>query len=231
MQGCQDCCWKYCASVWQDNSSPNQQFMNTSGCIFSPPQRPSCRRWSCRRVCTNGCAKSRTLDMAFPRNSACPICKRSRMYKKKVDRFRHDPVADGGAIEPTTVLGERLATDFIIVKSSHLAEKTLHRLFVMNTMVAYEPIPLPRAFQVLSEGNCWSFSPGHTISRAEWWNQTKPDKLAQCCLNFLGFFESALENRHPHNSVLERDIRSLEGVSKSLPSAGRVLHDRRALAT
>ena len=52
----------------------------------------------------------------FPKNPACPICNRSRMYKKRTQRVRRDPLKERGELEPTTAFGERIATDFIIVQ-------------------------------------------------------------------------------------------------------------------
>ena len=52
----------------------------------------------------------------FPKNPACPICNRSRMYRKKVRRFRPNPWEDRGALEPTTAFVQRIATDFIILQ-------------------------------------------------------------------------------------------------------------------
>ena len=46
----------------------------------------------------------------FPKNPACSICSRSRMYRKKVRRFRPNPLEDRGAHEPTTAFGQRIAT-------------------------------------------------------------------------------------------------------------------------
>ena len=48
----------------------------------------------------------------FPKNPAY----RSRMYKKRSQRVRRDPLKERGELEPTTAFGERIATDFIIVQ-------------------------------------------------------------------------------------------------------------------
>ena len=52
----------------------------------------------------------------FPKNPACAICNRSRLYKKKVQKHRNNPLLERGGLEPTTAFGERVATDFIIVQ-------------------------------------------------------------------------------------------------------------------
>ena len=38
----------------------------------------------------------------LPKNPTCPICQRSRMYRKSVRKLRHDPLTDRGALEPVT---------------------------------------------------------------------------------------------------------------------------------
>lgn len=44
-------------------------------------------------------------------------------------------------------------------------------------------------------------------------DQAREVRLATSQLGFV--FEGTLENRHPHNSVLERDIRTLEEVTRA----------------
>ena len=34
----------------------------------------------------------------YPKNPHCPVCQRSRMYRKKVRRFRHDALTDRGML-------------------------------------------------------------------------------------------------------------------------------------
>ena len=41
----------------------------------------------------------------LPKNPTCPICQRSRMYRKSVRKLRHDPLTDRGALEPVTHFG------------------------------------------------------------------------------------------------------------------------------
>ena len=52
----------------------------------------------------------------YPKNPHCPVCQRSRMYRKKVRRFRHDAITDRGMLPAVTQFGERIATDFVIVQ-------------------------------------------------------------------------------------------------------------------
>ena len=52
----------------------------------------------------------------LPKNPTCPICQRSRMYRKSVRKLHHDPLTDRGALEPVAHFGQRVATDFIVVQ-------------------------------------------------------------------------------------------------------------------
>ena len=52
----------------------------------------------------------------LPKNPTCPICQRSRMYRKSVRKLRRDPLTDRGALEPVTHFGQRIAMDFIVVQ-------------------------------------------------------------------------------------------------------------------
>ena len=52
----------------------------------------------------------------YPKNPTCQICQRSRMYKRRTTKVRTDPLEDRGSLEPVTSFGERIATDFIIVR-------------------------------------------------------------------------------------------------------------------
>ena len=55
--------------------------------------------------------------MPFPEKySVLDMQHRSRMYRKKVRKFRPDPLHDRGRLEPVTQFGERLASDFVIVQ-------------------------------------------------------------------------------------------------------------------
>jgi len=38
----------------------------------------------------------------YPKNAHCPVCQRSRMYRKRVRKFRQDPLADRGLLPPVT---------------------------------------------------------------------------------------------------------------------------------
>ena len=53
----------------------------------------------------------------FPKNPACKICAQARMYARKVNKVRPDPLHDRGALEPTTAFGGRIAADIVVVRN------------------------------------------------------------------------------------------------------------------
>ena len=151
----------------------------------------------------------------FPKNPACPICNRSRMYKKKTQRVRRDPLKERGELEPTTEFGQRIATDFIIVQK--LASGKENAVQVVRD----EYSGWIRAYAITKRDtptvvrNLLSFlGPAYNkpciMVKSD---QAKEVRLATSQLGFV--FEGTLENRHPHNSVLERDIRTLEEVTRA----------------
>ena len=54
----------------------------------------------------------------IPKNPTCEVCQRSRMYRRRTNSKRHDPLESRGMLPEVTAFGERLACDFIIVSKS-----------------------------------------------------------------------------------------------------------------
>ena len=63
----------------------------------------------------------------FPKNPACRICAQSRMYRKKVEKLRRDPLSDRGALPEVEEFGERVAADVIIVTKAKDGTDPAHR--------------------------------------------------------------------------------------------------------
>ena len=53
----------------------------------------------------------------IPKNPACEVCQRSRMYRRRINSKSHDPLESRGMLEETIAFGERLACDFIVSKA------------------------------------------------------------------------------------------------------------------
>ena len=73
----------------------------------------------------------------IPKNPYCDICRRSRMYRRKVTKKRHDPLEARGGLEEVTMFGQRLAADFIIVNKSHANDKEAVGLVIMDEFSGY----------------------------------------------------------------------------------------------
>ena len=83
----------------------------------------------------------------IPKNPYCDICRRSRMYRRKVTRKRHDPLGARGALEEVTKFGQRLALDFIVVNKSHANDKEAVVLVIRDKYSGY----ILRHIHVLNE--------------------------------------------------------------------------------
>ena len=149
----------------------------------------------------------------FPKNPACPICNRSRMYKKRTQRVRRDPLKERGELEPTTVFGERIATDFIIVQKLASGKENAVQVIRDEHSGWIRAYPITKRDTPTIVRNLLSFlGPAYNkpciMVKSD---QAREVRLATSQLGFV--FEGTLGNRHPHNSVLERDIRTLEEVT------------------
>ena len=85
-------------------------------------------------------AEARSLQHRMchiPKNAYCDICRRSRMYRRKVTKKRHDPLEARGGLEEVTVFGQRLAADFIIVNKSHANDQEAVVLVIMDEFSGY----------------------------------------------------------------------------------------------
>ena len=151
----------------------------------------------------------------FPKNPACPICNRSRMYKKRIQRVRRNPLKKRGKLEPTTVFGERIATDFINVQKLASDKENTVQVIRNEHSGWIRAYPITKRDTPTVVRNILSFlglaynKPCIMVKS----DQAREVRLATSQLGFV--FEGTFENRHPHNSVLERDIRTLEEVTRA----------------
>ena len=151
----------------------------------------------------------------YPKNPTCSICQRSRMYKKRTTKFRADPLADRGSLDPVTAFGERIATDFIIVRKLKSGRENAVQVIrdeFSGWLRAY-PIATRDTDSVVR--NILAFlGPSCRHSCIMCKSDQAPEIVAAC--KRLGFVhEDSLENRFPHNAQLERDIRTLEEIARS----------------
>ena len=101
----------------------------------------------------------------IPKNPYCDICRRSRMYRRKVTRKRHDPLEARGELEEVTKFGQRLALDFIVVNKSHANDKEAVVLESETSIrVILRHIPVPNETPITSSGQRCHFLDRHFTS-------------------------------------------------------------------
>ena len=163
--------------------------------------------------------ESQTLEHLvwhFPKNPACPICNRSRMFKKKVQRRRLNPLSERGGLDPTTMFGERIATDFIIVQEQASGRENSVQVIRDECSGWIRAYPITKRDTQTVVRNILNFlGPAyHQPCILVKSDQAREIRSASSQLGRV--FEGTFENRHPHNSsVLERDIRTLEEVTRA----------------
>ena len=166
----------------------------------------------------------------FPKNPACHICAQSRMYRKKVEKLRHDPLSDRGALPEVEEFGERVAADVIIVvkskpkakdgsevgvSSSFAAESTV--LVVRDEFSGYlRAFPLTQRTTENVVKGLLQFIGKHVKKPMIMFKSDNAKELEAACQQLGWVSEPTLANRWPHNSVLERDIRTLEEVARAV---------------
>ena len=166
----------------------------------------------------------------FPKNRMCDICCRARMYKRRFSRRKADE--NKGAIPDPKAFGERLSTDFIVVNRSSSASKAspstpsaaggasgesyVHvvrddysgalRCFPTNTKGADGLYQNFKAFV----GPKVADQPTVLVH-----SDSAPEITS--AIKSLGWFcEPTLANHWPHNAVIEREIRTIQEVTRAV---------------
>ena len=153
----------------------------------------------------------------IPKNRYCDTCQRARMYRRKITKKRADPLADRGELEPVTEFGQRVAADFIIVSKTLKDEKETVVLVLRDEFSGFiAAYPAPTRSQDSIVKSVLSFlGPtyfAHPMIMCK--TDNAPEFKAAC--STLGFVhEPTLSRRFPHNSVLEREIRTLEEITRA----------------
>ena len=150
----------------------------------------------------------------FPKNIGS-ICNRSRMYRKRVRSKRQDALSDRGALEPTTQFGERISTDFVIVQKLGSGKEHVVQVIRDEFSRWLRAYPITKRDTHVVVRNLSSFL-GPSYNQPSIMIKSDQAKETRLAAQQLGFnFEGTLENRFQHNSVLERDIRTLEEVTRA----------------
>ena len=137
------------------------------------------------------------------------------MYKRKTTKVRTDPLEDRGSLEPVTSFGERIATDFIIVRKLKDGRENVVQVIRDEFSGWLRAYPTANRDTDSVVRNLLAFlGPSYHQPCIMCKSDQAPEIVAAC--KRLGFVhEESLENRFPHNAQLERDIRTLEEIARS----------------
>ena len=151
----------------------------------------------------------------YPKNPHCPVCQRSRMYRKKVRRFRHDALTDRGMLPAVTQFGERIATDFVIVQKLSSGKEHVVQVVRGEFSGWIRAYPLNKRDTSSVVGNILSFLGPSYDQPSIMVKSDQAIEVRAACKQLGCHFEGTLENRFPHNSVLERDIRTVQEIARA----------------
>ena len=147
----------------------------------------------------------------MPKNPLCEICQRSRMYKRRTTSKRTDRLEERGALEEVTRFGERVSTDFIIVNKDAAAVQVVMDEFSLAIRTYITSRHADRVARNLLQfvGAAYHKNP-MVLCKAD-----GAPEIASACAQIGWAVEASLENRWPHNSCLERQIRTLQEVTRA----------------
>ena len=151
----------------------------------------------------------------IPKNPTCPICQRSRMYKKRVTKLRTDPLEDRGSLDPVHKFGERIATDFIVVRKLKSRRENAVQVIRDEFSGWIRAYPITTRDTDNVSQNLLTFLGLAYKNPCIMCKSDQAREIIVACKR-LGFVhEDVLENRFPHNAQLEHDIRTLEEIARS----------------
>ena len=148
----------------------------------------------------------------FPKLSTCSICKRARLYSKRTKSRR--VVNEDLALAEPDAFGQQLVCDHLIVfKSSKGKHAVLTVQDRFSKVLQAYPTISREASQLAS--NLKHFvglkSHSYTIVRSDAAGEILKAVIENNCLP-----ESSIPARFPHNSVLEREMRTFQEIARSL---------------
>ena len=153
----------------------------------------------------------------IPKNPYREVCQRSRMYKRRTQSKRYDSLSSRGDLPEVTSFGERIACDFIIVSKARTEGRNNVVLVVRDEFGG-----LIRAFpcgskssETINKHLLALLGPSYHVVPSVMMKSDQAVEFSASCSQ-LGFQQkSTLENRWPHNSQLEREIRTTEEVARA----------------
>ena len=154
----------------------------------------------------------------MPKNPFCETCRRARMYKRRTVRTRADPLTDRGMLPSVDAFGQRLASDFIVVsKTSDGANESYVQVIrdeysgYLNAYPSSKHSAETVARHLLAFLGPYYHSTPMIVCKSD-----NAGEFSSAC-STLGFtHEPTLAKRFPDNSTLEREIRTLEEITRSV---------------
>ena len=154
----------------------------------------------------------------IPKNPTCEVCQRSRMYRRRTNSKRHDPLESRGMLPEVTAFGERLACDFIIVSKSRTEGRDNVVLVVRDEFSGFvRAFPLgSRSSENINKHLLAFLGPIYHKQPSIMVKSDRAHEFHASCSQ-LGFqHEPTLENRWPHNAKLERELRTIEEITRAV---------------
>ena len=146
----------------------------------------------------------------FPKSSQCLDCKIGKCYKKRVSKKREYELLDRG-LDPVKAFGERIAVDFIVVSKTAESKTDHYVLMIRDEWSGFlQGIPMFSRDGDLIVSHIKKFL-GPRVSANTLVCKADAAKEFQYAAEQLGaYYEPTLERYWPHNSRLERDIRTFQ---------------------
>ena len=140
------------------------------------------------------------------------------MYRRRTNSKRHDPLESRGMLPEVTAFGERLACDFIIVSKSRTEGRRNVVLVIRDEFSGFvRSFPLgSRSSETINKHLLAFLGPSYHKQQSIMVKSDQAHEFQASCSQ-LGFqHEPTLENRWPHNSRLERELRTIEEITRAV---------------
>ena len=146
------------------------------------------------------------------------MSKESYVPYRRTNSKRHDPLESRGMLPEVTAFGERLACDFIIVSKSRTEGRDNVVLVVRDEFSGFvRAFPLgSRSSENINKHLLAFLGPSYHKQPSIMVKSDRAHEFQASCSQ-LGFqHEPTLENRWPHNARLERELRTIEEITRAV---------------
>ena len=140
------------------------------------------------------------------------------MYRRRTNSKRFDPLESRGMLPEVTAFGQRLACDFIIVSKARTEGRDNVVLVVRDEFSGFiRAFPTgSKRSETINKHLLAFLGPNFYKQPSIMMKSDQAHEFTASCSQ-LGFqHEPTLENRWPHNSKLERELRTIEEISRAV---------------